>query len=105
MDVPPIPLPPEVGHHLHLAVKESLHNVVKHASATEVWLRLQLTEETVTIVVEDNGRGFEIEGKVSADADGLNNLNRRLTEIGGQCEYRSEHGKGTITTFTAPLRN
>ncbi|HWV99272.1 MAG TPA: two-component regulator propeller domain-containing protein [Candidatus Acidoferrum sp.] len=105
MDVPPIPLQPEVGHHLYLAVKESLHNVVKHAGATEVWLSLQLTEETMTVVVEDNGRGFEIDGKVSPDADGLANLKRRLTEIGGRCDYRSEHGKGTTTTFTAPLKN
>jgi signal transduction histidine kinase/ligand-binding sensor domain-containing protein len=105
MDVPSIPLPPEVGHHLYLAIKESLRNVVKHAGATEVWLRLQLAEETVTLVVEDNGRGFEIDGKVAAGADGLDNLNRRLTEIGGRCEYRSEHGKGTIITLTAPLKN
>jgi signal transduction histidine kinase len=105
VDVPPIPLPPEVGHHLYLAVKESLRNVVKHAGATEVWLRLRLTKETVTLVVEDNGRGFEIDGKVAAGADGLDNLNRRLTEIGGRCEYRSEHGEGTTITFTAPLKN
>jgi Histidine kinase-, DNA gyrase B-, and HSP90-like ATPase len=89
MDVPPIPLPPEVGHHLYLAVKESLRNVVKHAGATEVWVRLQLTEETVTLVIEDNGRGFEIDGKVAAGADGLDNLNRRLVAIGGRCECRS----------------
>ncbi len=71
MDVPPIPLQPQVGHHLYLAVKESLHNVVKHAGAT----------------------------------DGLANLNRRLTEIGGRCEYRSQRGKGTSTTLTAPFKN
>jgi len=73
--------------------------------ATEVWLRLQFTQETMTIVIEDNGRGFEIDGKVSPDADGLANLNRRLTEIGGRCEYRSQRGKGTSTTLTAPFKN
>jgi signal transduction histidine kinase len=105
MDVPPIPLPPEVGHHLCLSAKESLRNVVKHAGATEVWVRLQLTKETVTLVVEDNGRGFEIDGKVAAGADGLDNLNRRLVAIGGRCEFRSERGKGTTIVFTAPLKN
>jgi len=105
VDVPPIPLPPEVGHHLYLAVKESLRNVVKHSGATEVWLRLRLTKETVTLVVEDNGCGFEIDRKVAAGADGLANLNHRLSEIGGRCEYRSEHGKGTTITLTAPQKN
>jgi signal transduction histidine kinase len=105
MDVPPIPLPPEVGHNLYLAAKESLRNVVKHAGATEVWVRLQLTEKTVTLVIEDNGRGFEIDRKVAAGADGLDNLNRRLVEIGGRCEYQSDRDKGTTVTFTTPLIN
>jgi signal transduction histidine kinase len=109
VDVPTMPLPSEVGHHLYLVVKETLHNVVKHAAATQVWLRLRLAEETITLTIEDNGRGFQTHGKVPTDADGLGNLNRRLGEIGGQCEQRSEqrseHGKGTTTTFILPLKN
>ncbi len=105
VDVPATPLPPEVAYHLYLAVKETLHNVVKHAGATEVWLRLRLVAEIITLTIEDNGRGFQTEGRVAPDADGLGNLNRRLGEIGGQCEQRSEPGKGTIITFTVPLKN
>jgi signal transduction histidine kinase len=94
-----------VGHHLYLAVKETLHNVVKHANATEVWLRLRLAAATITLTIEDNGRGFQIGDQVPPNADGLGNLNRRLEEIGGRCEQRSEDGKGTTTTFTLPLKN
>jgi len=104
-DVPTLPLPSELGHHLYLAVKETLHNVVKHANATEVWLRLRLAAGTITLTIEDNGRGFQMGDQVPPDADGLGNLSRRLGKIGGQCEQRSEPGKGTTTTFTVPLKH
>jgi streptogramin lyase len=42
MDVPPLPLPADVRHHLHLAMKEALHNVAKHAEASEVKVKLSL---------------------------------------------------------------
>jgi signal transduction histidine kinase/ligand-binding sensor domain-containing protein len=104
LDAPTMPLPSEVGHHLYLSVKETLHNVVKHAGATEVWLRLRLAAETITLTIEDNGRGFQTDGKAALDADGLGNLNRRLGEIGGRCEQQSEQAKGTTITFTVPLK-
>jgi signal transduction histidine kinase/ligand-binding sensor domain-containing protein len=104
-DVPSMPLPSEVVHHLYLAVKETLHNVVKHAGATEVWLRLRLEAQMIILTIEDNGCGFRIGDKAAPDADGLGNLNRRLGEISGRCEQRSEPGKGMTTTFTLPLKN
>jgi len=105
VDVPAMPLPSEVAHHLYLVVKETLRNVVKHADATEVWLRLRLETGTIALAIEDNGRGFQTDNTPAPDANGLGNLNRRAGEIGGRCEQRSEPGKGTTITFTVPLRN
>src|SRR5208283_2303592 len=48
----------ELRHNLFLALKETLNNVVKHAQATEVWLRLRIGPKTFTLIVEDNGRGI-----------------------------------------------
>ena len=105
VDVPAMPLPSEVAHNLYLMVKETLHNVVKHADATEVWLRLRLEAGTITLTIEDNGRGFQTDDTPVPDANGLGNLNRRAGEIGGRCNQRSESGKGTTITFTVPLKN
>jgi signal transduction histidine kinase len=105
VDVPAMPLPSEVAHHLYLVVKETLRNVVKHADATEVWLRLRLEAGIITLTMEDNGRGFHTDNAPAPDANGLGNLNRRAGEIGGRCEQRSEPGKGTTITFTVPLKN
>ncbi len=48
----------ELRYNLFLALKEALNNVVKHAKATEVWLRLRVGDKSFTLVVEDNGRGL-----------------------------------------------
>jgi signal transduction histidine kinase/streptogramin lyase len=103
MDVPAVQLPSQVGHHLSLAVKETLHNIVKHAGATEVWLRLRFAAEAITLTIEDDGCGFQSDSPPTLDADGLGNLKARLGSIGGLCKQWSEPGTGTTTTFTAPL--
>ncbi|MST95091.1 MAG: hypothetical protein EXS33_07465, partial [Pedosphaera sp.] len=46
-------------HNVFLIVKEALHNVVKHAAATGVTLRLTVRPDGLTLVIEDNGRGFD----------------------------------------------
>ncbi len=90
-----------VRHNLFLAVKEALHNVVRHAHATQVWLSLCLTEEALLLTIEDNGKGFASEPK-QAGADGLRNLRGRMTEIGGECRVTSQVGKGTRVELEGP---
>ena len=104
-ELPAIPLPARVRHHLNLGVKESLHNIAKHAQATEVWLRLQLAPGTITLILEDNGRGFKSTSDANPGANGLGNLRQRMKEIGGSFEQQSQSGRGTISTLIAPLKN
>ncbi len=94
-----------VRHHLHLGVKESLHNIAKHAHATEVWLHMKLAPDTITLTLEDNGRGFEPGSDTNPGADGLANLRQRMKEIGGSFEQQSQSGHGTCTTLVAPLKS
>ncbi len=91
-------VPANVRHNLFLVVKEALQNIVKHARATEVWLRITATSESLRIVVEDNGCGFTRPPE-NALADGLRNIRQRLEEIGGHCEIQSRPGSGTIITI------
>lgn len=103
-ELPALPLAAIVRHHLHLGTKELLHNIVKHAQATEVWLRLKLTPETLTLELEDNGRGFQPEVETPPGADGLVNLRLRMREIGGVVEQRSQAGQGTVVRLVVPWR-
>jgi len=110
--LPAIGVDAEMRYNLFLALKEALNNIVKHAHATEVWLRLRLEPKAFTLVVEDNGRGLETNGKgdttvIGADrissGSGLLNLEKRLSAIGGRCVVESTPGNGTRVEMTVFL--
>ena len=94
-------VPANVRHNVFLVIKEALQNIVKHARATEVWLRFSATPGGLHITVEDNGRGFD-RAPEDAWADGLRNMRQRLTEIGGECRIQSRVGSGTAITVELP---
>jgi len=95
-------VPSNVRHNLFLVVKEALQNIVKHAHASEVWLRVQIGERSLRIAVEDNGCGFD-RAPQDAWADGLRNMRQRLAEIGGDCQIQSQVGRGTTITIELSL--
>ncbi len=100
-EMPASEVPSDVRHNLFLVIKEGLQNIVKHSRATEVWLRVNAGPQTLRVVIEDNGRGFE---KNAEDpwADGLRNMRERVAEIGGQCRVESHLGTGTVITIELP---
>ncbi len=91
-------------HNLFLAVKEAVNNIVKYADASEVWLRLQFNDSTLIISIEDNGNGFSRDA-VSAFANGLVNMEKRMQKIGGHFELTSKPGKGTRIRLEVPVRS
>jgi signal transduction histidine kinase len=103
-DLPSWPLTAEVRHNLFLALKEALHNVIKHADAREMKVGLHARARGFTLVVEDDGKGFDpSEAAQSAPrspgGNGLKNMRLRLAEIGGHCEIESQSGSGTKIKF------
>ena len=101
--LPPIPLTSEVRHNVYLVVREALNNIAKHAQAAEVWLRIHWRQDVLRIVIEDNGRGFTLTDTAS-ERNGLANMRNRLEKIGGQFEYESQPGSGTICRISLPLK-
>jgi signal transduction histidine kinase len=100
--LPEAPLTSEVRHNLYLAVREALNNVLKHAQATEVWLRIQWQNEALRIALEDNGCGVN-SSSAGVAGDGLANLRRRLEKIGGHFEFESQAGAGSTCRIWLPL--
>ena len=100
-EVPDLPLSAEVRHSLYLACKEALHNIVKHAGASEVWVRLDLAAEGFTLAIEDNGHGFAAESP-PARGNGLSNMRQRLKELHGLCRVESTPGRGTRILLSLP---
>jgi signal transduction histidine kinase len=105
LQLPAWTLTAEVRHNLFLAYKEALNNVIKHAEAREVRISLTLLPEGFSLCVADDGRGFDFE-KLATNprsdrlgGNGLDNMRRRLDEIGGLFEVESEPGRGTRVKF------
>jgi signal transduction histidine kinase len=82
----------QTRHNISMAVKEAVHNVIKHANASEVVMRMAFTGNFLAISVRDDGRGFTPNGHVAGN--GLTNMKRRLEDIGGKCSVESLPGKG-----------
>lgn len=93
-------------HNLFLATREAVNNVIKHARATEVWLRLTLEGDQLKLIIEDNGRGFTRPAPPDPAAparSGLANIENRLREIGGSAEWQTAPGQGTRVILTVKL--
>ncbi|WP_411844925.1 histidine kinase [Roseibacillus persicicus] len=100
--VPDYVLGSDYRHHISLAVKEALYNVVKHAGPCEVHLSLDCSDGQLNIEVRDNGCGFDPE-QTDPICNGLKNLVGRMKDLGGSCKIISSLGKGTQVCLIAPL--
>jgi signal transduction histidine kinase len=90
-----------IRHNIIMAVKEAVHNVIKHAKASEVTIRMTFNGRQITVVVQDNGRGFNPE--TSQAGHGLANMRKRLENIGGNCSIESKPGHGSTVCLRLVL--
>ncbi|MCL5098500.1 MAG: ATP-binding protein [Candidatus Omnitrophica bacterium] len=103
---PHVVMATEMRHNLFLAVREAVHNAVKHSGASTVVLRFALDENLLTIQVADNGRGFTPNPMAdSPSGDGLKNMKKRLADLGGQCVVESRPGAGTRIRFALAIKS
>ena len=100
-NIPARELSTDLRHNLFLVVKESLHNIFKHANATEVRLRAVVDETALVLYIEDNGCGFA-QAPDDALSDGLRNMEQRMADIGGEFKIASQTGQGTKITLRLP---
>jgi signal transduction histidine kinase len=95
-------LPPEIETALYRIVQESLTNVVKHARARRVSLVLQRRPRAVSIVIEDDGAGFD-PSALDDHGLGLVGMRERLALVGGRLEVESSAGRGTTIAVEVAL--
>lgn len=92
----------QTRHNINMAVKEAVHNVIKHSKASEVTVRMVYTDGVLNISIEDDGVGFEPDDKVGGH--GLTNMKQRLANIGGSCSIESKPAKGTRVLIRLAIR-
>ena len=89
----------EFRRNVYLTVKEALHNVVKHAQASAVFIKITTGRE-LHIQIQDNGVGFD-KDNIRPFSNGLTNMGKRIKEIGGRFSIINE--KGTMVKISVPL--
>ncbi len=108
--MPHYPVSSQVRHHLFLAVREALANILKHSAATHAEISMTCENGCLEIYVEDDGRGFDAKTHLAGDSrsrdthDGLRNMTKRFADVGGQCFIESTVGSGTSIKFVLPLK-
>jgi PAS domain S-box-containing protein len=109
-DAEPLPQPPspEVATACFRVVQEALTNVMRHAQASHVWIKLRLQDGALRLRVVDDGKGYDPEATrrqaLKGKSIGLLSMSERATLIGGQCDIVSSPGTGTSVRASFPLR-
>lgn len=99
-DEPNLPL--ETKESLYRVAREALHNVMKHAQASTVVIRLEEDEDEVQLDIVDDGRGFDPNESFTGHL-GLQSMRERMKALGGQISITSEAGAGTHVSVRLPL--
>jgi signal transduction histidine kinase len=94
--------PLEIKEALYRIAQEALHNIVKHAHASSVRIRMRCSPENVTLDVSDDGIGFEPEGDFPGHL-GLHSMRERTERLGGTLAVESAPGKGTQIRAWIPM--
>ena len=87
--------------HVYRIIQELLNNALKHAQASEIDVQINRMDGQLFIVVEDNGRGFDVSN--AQQGLGLGNLQSRVNVLRGEMEIDSDLDKGTSITVHIPL--
>jgi signal transduction histidine kinase len=103
-----VKLPDEIPHYIikgetrrniFLSVKECLHNIVKHAGATETVMTIS-AKESLVIQIHDNGKGIDWKN-LRPFSNGMANIKKRMKEAGGLVDFKNENG--TKVELVIPL--
>ncbi len=98
VDLPTLPL--QTSHQLYCILQEGLINVQKHAQATKVTLRTWTADDFLSLQLEDNGRGFDLEQPRTGF--GLRGMEERVQLLGGHLKIVTAEGRGTQIQVTIP---
>lgn len=83
---------------LFLVAKESFHNILKHAGASQVLVIIRMDEDKLCLKIHDNGKGIQNNNQFG---NGLKNMQKRVDEIKGSIHFSSDNG--TLVSVCAPL--
>lgn len=91
-----------IENHLFRIIQEAMSNTLRHAKAEKMDIRIHRKNNTVRVMLRDDGVGFEMDEKKQTSY-GLSTMQERVTELGGSIQIITAPGKGTRIEITVPL--
>ncbi len=93
---------------IYRIIQEAFTNISKHADAKQIYIAAERHADTMTFVIQDDGRGFDVEATMAKRSTergmGLATMAERVRILGGRIEFDSTPGRGTTVTFTVPIK-
>jgi len=96
-------LPKSLKRAIYRISQEAFNNIAKHSQADQVRLSLQKNSNTIELIIQDNGRGFEVAVDTPRKGLGLSSMRERAEFSGGTFSIESAQGKGTVIRASWPL--
>ena len=90
---------------LYRVIQESVNNVIKHAAANHLDISMIKDTDGVSVTVEDNGKGFNINKADQFDGIGLKNMRTRVEYLKGTIEWNTVPNKGTLVAIHLPIKS
>lgn len=97
------PLDQSVELNLYRITQELINNALKHARATSIFVQLVKTGERLTLMVEDDGKGFDLSKLKMSEGIGLSNIEMRTKVLNGELNIDSAPGRGSVVTIEISL--
>ena len=91
----------EIRRNVFMVVKEALNNILKHAKATEVSIILTRVEDGLTLYIQDNGKGINMDN-IRQFGNGLKNMKKRMQDI--EVDFYIENKNGTLITLHRKIK-
>ena len=96
----PFAVDSNAGVQVYRVLQEALNNVKRHAGAQEAWVRLKFMKDSLSLEVEDHGKGFSPE--TNHQGIGLVGMRERAELVGGTLQISQRNGGGTLVRLTVP---
>jgi two-component system NarL family sensor kinase len=88
---------------IYRMVQELVANILKHAKATEIMVQLMMDENSTSLTVEDNGKGFDLNTLQHKNGAGIRNINYRVQYLNGTLDIDTTPGSGTSVNIQLPI--
>lgn len=99
-NIPTLKIKSESRRNFYLLAKEIAHNALKHSNATKISMEITVSEEIITLIIKDNGKGFDPLAKSNVGM-GLTNIHARIKRLNGVLTI--ENYRGTKVLVTVPI--